>query len=140
VSEAPKVIKLELCAPQRELIELDVAEVVVPGAAGVFTVQYDHTPLLTTLTQGTLIAYGMDKSKRFVAVNGGFAEVRDNRVVVLTDTMESADKIDVKRAESARDRAESRIRKPSEDTDVARAEVALRRALARIRTAERIEY
>lgn len=129
---AEGVIDLELCAPDRDPIALEVNEAIIPGAGGVFTVQREHTPLLSKLLPGVLVAYCTDGQELHFAVDGGFAEVIDDRIVVLTDTMEPGDDIDAERAEEAKQRAEKRLGKPEENIDITRAEAALSRALARI--------
>ena len=67
------------------------------------------------------------------AVHGGFVEVRDNEVTVLSDVAELASQVDVERARRAKAAAE---RKES-DMDDAEAEAALRRANTRLAAAER---
>lgn len=131
---------LELCSPKQGPLKLEVEEVVVPGAQGIFTVMPGHTPLLSTLTHGVVVAYLPEGEKEFYSVHGGFVEVADDRVSVLADVMENAAKIDAERARASLARAEQRIRKPEDDTDVARAEVALARAMARLQAHERTEY
>lgn len=133
-------IHLELCAPDHEPVELDVAEVVIPGAAGVFTVLLGHTSLLTTLTRGTVIATNAGGEQEFFAVHEGFAEVKGDKIVILADVLERRSAIDRDRAEAARDRAQALLDKPDEDTSVKRAELALARAIARLQTHSGEEY
>ncbi|RYD01303.1 hypothetical protein N752_30370 [Desulforamulus aquiferis] len=54
-------------------------------------------------------------------------EVKNSRVVVLADTAERADQIDVDRANAAKQRAEQRLAQKSAEVDVLRAEAALQR-------------
>jgi F-type H+-transporting ATPase subunit epsilon len=74
-------------------------------------------------------------SDTLYATGGGFLEVHDNSVVVLVESAERPEEIDVKRAESARDRAVQRLRSGSRTIDSARAEASLQRALNRLRLA-----
>ncbi len=137
---AEEVIQVELCAPECDPDHLEVTEIIMPGAAGVFAVLPDHTPMLTTLVPGVVVAYSTDGQEHHYAVSSGFAEVLDNRVIVLSQTLEKGDEIDVQRAQAARDRAKQRLSHPSEDIDVARAELALQRALARLQAHTREGY
>ena len=127
-------IELELCGPVQKTVKLEADEVQLPGAAGVLTVLPGHTPLLTVLVAGVVVAVSgeEDVANRYFSVDGGFAEVKDNQVRLLAECFEPGDEIDLGRAEEARERAEGRIRKRKEDVDIERAELAIARARARI--------
>jgi len=127
-----KTLALEVCALDRAPARLDVAEVTVPGVQGIFVVLPGHASLLSNLDIGPLIAVLPDGSNVSFALNGGFAEVRDDRVLILSKTVEAHTDIDADRAERALQRAEERLKKQSDSIDVARAEVALKRALTRL--------
>jgi F-type H+-transporting ATPase subunit epsilon len=137
---AEGTLHLELCAPEKPHATLDVAEVTIPGAGGVFTVHPGHTPLLSTLIPGVLVATGADGSEHFFAVHGGFAEVKPEKVVILADFYEPQDDIDAERAGEAESRAQNRLQKPPEDMDWERAERALSRAMARIQASNKRGY
>jgi F-type H+-transporting ATPase subunit epsilon len=73
-----------------------------------------------------------------VAVACGFAEVRNDKVIVLADTAELPPDIDRARAERARERAEQRLSgRTQEEIDYVRASAALARALIRLQVAGR---
>ena len=130
-----KTLVLEVCALDRAPARLDVTEVTVPGVMGIFIVLPGHAPLLSNLDIGPLIAVLPDGGRTSFALNGGFAQVLDDRVLILSKTVEGEADIDTERAERALQRAEERLKTPSESIDVARAEVALKRALTRLRVA-----
>ena len=130
-------LTLELATPTRMVVAETVDEVVVPGSEGYFGVLPGHAPLLATLGIGEL-TYRTGREERHVAVSGGFAEVRNDKVIVLADTAELPQDIDRGRAERARDRAEQRLSGRSQDEiDYARAAAALARALTRIQVSGR---
>lgn len=133
-------LTIELCSPQHEPVELDAAEVVLPGAAGVLTVLPGHTSALTALTHGVVIAYDENETASFFAVHEGFAEILDDRILVLADVMETRAALDEARAKEALERAISRLEKPHPDTSVPRAEASLARARARLRAHDGEEY
>jgi len=133
------LIPLQFCAPERESLSLEVTEMIIPGADGVFSVLPGHTPLLSTLAPGVVVVYAGGREDHY-AVSGGFAEVKEDRVVILADTFEHGEKIDIERARAAERRAQERLKKPSDDLDVFRAELALARALARIQAHSRQGY
>ena len=130
-------LHLELATPTRRAVSEEVDEVVVPGLDGYFGVLPGHAAFLTTLGAGELM-YRQGRQERYLAVNGGFAEVRNDKMIILADTAERPEEIDRQRAERARERAELRLSgRSQDDIDFARASAALARALARLQVASR---
>ena len=130
---------LELATPTRLLVSAEVDEVVAPGTEGYFGVLPGHAAFLTTLGSGE-VSYRKDAEESFLAIIGGFAEVRGDRVIILAERAERPEEIDRERAERARQRAEQRLAGKSphgreEEIDYARAVAALARALARLQVA-----
>jgi F-type H+-transporting ATPase subunit epsilon len=130
-------LTLELATPTRMVVAESVDEVVVPGSEGYFGVLPGHAPLLATLGIGEL-TYRIGRDEHHVAVACGFAEVRNDKVIVLADTAELPPDIDRARAERARERAEQRLSgRTQEEIDYVRASAALARALIRLQVAGR---
>ncbi len=120
--------------------EQGIDALIVPGSEGQLTILPHHASLMTTLDYGELIfRRGGDESG--FAISGGFMEVRKDRVTILADQAESAEEIDIARAEAARTRAEERLRRAREqgdrDVDIARASAALQRAIIRVKVGAR---
>jgi len=109
--------------------------VIAPALTGQISVLRHHAPLLAALEPGELIVRLGDSEEDF-AIGGGFIEVRDNQVIVLADTVERAEEIDVARAEAARRRAQRLIRMYRNRPEFAAAAQALRRSRARLRVAQ----
>jgi F-type H+-transporting ATPase subunit epsilon len=130
----PTSLTLEIVTPDHALVTEDVDEVQVPGSQGYFGVLPGHTPLLATLGIGELW-YRKGGSRLYLAIAGGFAEVLPDRVTILAQVAERAEDIDVARAERAKQRAEERLARPSEDTDFERAQASLTRATIRLQVA-----
>jgi F-type H+-transporting ATPase subunit epsilon len=116
--------------------EDDVDMVVAPGADGTLGILPRHAPLITVLASGELRVKKAGREDALV-VFGGFMEVADNRVIVLADTAEHIEEIDVARAEEARHRAEASIANRQSMVDLEEAESALRRATLRLRLGQR---
>jgi len=130
-------LTLEVATPTRLVVAETADEIVVPGSQGYFGVLPGHAAFLTTLGVGELM-YRVGRDEHYLAVAGGFAEVRNDKVIVLADSAERPEEIDRARAEGARDRAERRLAGRSEsDVDYTRAMAALARALIRLQTAAR---
>ncbi|MGH7325023.1 MAG: F0F1 ATP synthase subunit epsilon [Candidatus Rokuibacteriota bacterium] len=130
-------LTLEVATPTRLVVAEVVDEVVAPGIEGYFGVLSGHAPFLTTLGIGELM-YRRGRDEFHLAVAGGFAEVRNDKVIVLVDTAERPTEIDRERAERARQRAEQRLAgRAQEEIDYARAACALARALTRLQVSGR---
>jgi len=130
-------LSLEIVTPYGPLVEERVDEVVVPGALGEMGILAGHLPLLSSLDTGVISYAGKGKRKRLF-VSWGFVEVDDEgRVILLADTAEKAEDIDVVRAEDARKRAEAALSDLSDTTtdEYRKQELKLLRALMRIQVA-----
>jgi len=130
-------LRLEVVTPERSVFSGDVDIVIAPGIEGELGILPKHTPLMTALKTGELRA--RKGSEEFLlCVAGGFMEVRPDRVIVLADTCERAEEIDLARAEEARRKAEQRMaEKYQPGFDAAESEAALHRAMARLAIAEK---
>jgi F-type H+-transporting ATPase subunit epsilon len=116
--------------------ESDVDMVIAPGSEGTLGILPRHAPLITTLSAGELrIRKG--NVEQSIVVFGGFMEVTPDEVIILADSAERAEEIDVERAQAARQRAEESISHAAGDMDLVQAELALRRAALRLRVGQR---
>jgi F-type H+-transporting ATPase subunit epsilon len=129
-------IKLDIVTVERVVFSDDVDIVVAPGQDGEMGILPHHAPLMTTLKPGELIARKSGE-EYCLAVSGGFLEVRPDRVIVLADSAERAEEIDIARAEEAKRRAQEELAHPASQLAAVQAEAALHRALARIEVADR---
>lgn len=131
-----KLFLMEVVTPERLVFSEEVFSVIVPGTEGELGILHGHTPLITTLDIG-VVRYreGEGREVRKMALSGGYMEVSNNKAIILADTAEKAEEIDVERAKRAKERAEKRISEKKPDIDAVRAEMALRRALARLKAA-----
>ncbi len=124
---------VELVSPERILYSGE-AEMVVCRTidGGEIAFLSGHAPFLGALGEG-LVRIKTSSGEEVAAVHGGFVEVRDNRVIVLSDVAELAGDIDAERARRAKDELERK----DLDRDDSEAEAALRRANARIAAVDR---
>jgi F-type H+-transporting ATPase subunit epsilon len=127
-------ILLEIVTPQGLVYSEEVDEVTATGSEGEFGVLPGHVPFVTTLKIGMLTCKKGNESKYFF-VNWGYSEVGAEKVMILADSAERSEDIDLNRAIEAKKRAEERMRK-TEDVDFARAESALERAVTRAQIVE----
>jgi F-type H+-transporting ATPase subunit epsilon len=131
-------IRLDIVTPDRLVAHDAVTAVSIPGKNGYLGILPGHAPLLTEIAPGEL-EYTAGGGKHVVAVTWGFAEVLGDRVIVLAQSAERAEEIDVARAEKAKIRAEERLKRFDDPAvDMERAREALRRAMSRLETAQRV--
>jgi F-type H+-transporting ATPase subunit epsilon len=123
---------LEIVTPERIVYSEQVDMVVVRGVEGELGILPNHIPLVTPLK----IAPAKIKQgnrEQLIAVNGGFVEVRKDKVVILAESAELPEDIDVERALAAKARAEQRLQAArQEEIDFRRAQLALMRAMNRL--------
>jgi F-type H+-transporting ATPase subunit epsilon len=126
--------QLQIVTPERTVFSGSVQSVRAPGSEGDFGVLRGHAPMVVALRVGPLSFVQEDGQRRSLCVAGGTTEVLNNTVVVLVESAEFAEDVDVARAQAARDRARQRLQ-DREGVDVQRAQAALARALARLSVA-----
>jgi F-type H+-transporting ATPase subunit epsilon len=128
-------IRLRVVTPTRVMLDEDVDEVTAPGALGEFGVLPNHIAFLSLLEPGEM-SYKQGAARRYLAISGGYAEVLNDVMTVLTPTAEFGLEIDVSRARTARDIAEKRLNETNfEDKNFPVAQAAVRRASARLQVA-----
>jgi F-type H+-transporting ATPase subunit epsilon len=132
---ANKNFRLELVTPKKVVFSGEAVSFSAPGAVGGFQVLKSHAPLLSSIAVGEVKIVDAAGNEFHYATSGGFVEVHEDRVVMLAETAERVDEIDVRRAEAARDRAQTRLIEKREETDIERARLALHRAVNRLKVA-----
>ena len=128
-------MKLEIITPYMKVVNTEVEEVTATGKLGEFGVLPGHAPFLTSLRIGEL-CYKNDGVAVCMALNWGYFEIQDDKIIVLVETAEAAAEIDVERARAALGRAEEALKKLTpEDKQFKVYEAALERALIRVQVA-----
>ena len=87
-------LQLEIVTPQGTVLSEGVDEVVAPSVNGEFGVLPGHLPMLAALDIG-LLHYRQGERTVDVAVGIGFAEILNDKAVVLTDRFVVKDKVEV---------------------------------------------
>lgn len=131
MAETGNKLHLEVITPDAAVLSQDVDYVLVRALDGDLGVMPQHAPLIASLSIWP-IYYDINGTRHAVTAAAGFLEVHDNTVTVITPAAEKPEDIDVNRAQSAKQRAEKRLRERKEGLDVDRAEVALQKALRRL--------
>ena len=103
------MLHLEIVTPEKKVFSDKVADVYLPGADGEIGVLDLHAALVTTLTAGEL-RYQKDGSSHELAIGSGFAEVSDDKIIILTDMALGEKEIDEAAAQAAIERAEEQLK------------------------------
>ncbi|MCI9373432.1 MAG: ATP synthase F1 subunit epsilon [Lachnospiraceae bacterium] len=122
---------LKVITPDRVFYEEEVSMVEFNTVEGEVGIYKQHIPMTMIISPG-ILTITQENETREAALHAGFAEVLQDKVTILAEIIEWPAEIDLKRAEEAKERAESRIREHAPGTDMKRAEMSLKRAVARI--------
>ena len=98
-------LSLEVVTPFRTVLNEDVDSVTLPGIEGELGILPEHVPLLTTLDTGIMSYVNGSGNTQAIAVHWGYAQVDGNNVRVLAELAETADEIDLPRAQEAEKKA-----------------------------------
>ena len=120
---------LKVVTPDKLFFEGDIDMLVARTIEGDVGILLNHSPLVTILDIGRLVIKNGDERK-VAACAGGYIDVRNNNITVVSDACEWEDEIDINRAERAKERASKRLE--DKDTDTFKAELALKKAINRI--------
>ncbi|MFA4941645.1 MAG: ATP synthase F1 subunit epsilon [Patescibacteria group bacterium] len=137
--EEHDTIRFEIVTPERVVLKEQISKVTVPTKAGEITILPKHMPIVANLKPGVIELTKKDGEVEVMSVSGGFVEVLHNKVVILADTAERAEELDLLRAEEARARAE-KIKQETTQDDVenfANITAQLEKELARTKAVRR---
>ncbi len=108
--DSTKAIKFEIVTPEKVVLKEMVIQATIPTKEGEITVLPDHAPLVSIIKPG-IIEIKTDKEEvKLLAVAGGFVEVLRNKIVILADSAERAEEIDLDLADKAKQRAEESLK------------------------------
>jgi F-type H+-transporting ATPase subunit epsilon len=129
-------LTVDIVSPERVLYTGEADMVVCRTSEGEIAFLPGHVPFLGALGIGVVRSLLPERGEQAAAVHGGFVEVANDRVIVLSDVAELAERIDTERARRAQQRAEERL---AADPDDEKAQAALLRATTRLEVAEAAE-
>ena len=131
-----KTVTVNIVTPDGPVYDSEVTMVVAKTTSGEIGVLAGHIPMVAPLAISAVKLKKQDGSQEVVAINGGFIEVRPDKISILGPAAEVASSIDLARAKAALARAEQRLQAKNDEIDFKRAELALKRALNRINVHE----
>lgn len=123
---------LKIITHERVVFDEDVNEIYTKTTNGEIGILKNHVPIMAALDIGVTKAVKNENVKYFTTM-GGVLQFKDNEALILTDTAECGDEIDVARAKDALKRAQARLADMDAEIDAKRAEAAIARAMARLK-------
>jgi len=121
--------ELDIITPTDTFSFSNVEYLRAPSTEGLFGVMKGHIPSIMALDIGEIKIVENNQEKLF-STSGGFADISDNKVVLILETAEDYNSIDINRAQESLDRASKHLN--DTDPDMKRAMNAIKRAKNRI--------
>ncbi|WP_028519480.1 F0F1 ATP synthase subunit epsilon [Ruminococcus flavefaciens] len=131
-----KTFHLEIIATDRIFFSGEVEHLVITAIDGLLGIMAGHEPLVTSLPTGEL-KYLVDGEWKYAAISEGFIQVMPDSSIILADTCELPEEIDIKRAQEARERAEERLRQKQSIKEYYETQAALNRAMNRLKISQK---
>jgi F-type H+-transporting ATPase subunit epsilon len=132
------MFQLSILSPVGEVFNDNVEEVTLPTDKGEVTILSNHVPLFSKLVEGVAIINKGGKQNS-IAIVGGFLEVKNNIVTVLSDYAIRAEDIQTARALEAKKRAENFLSNKQSTADLIMAEKELQRSLLELKVADKMK-
>jgi F-type H+-transporting ATPase subunit epsilon len=133
------IIQLEIVTPVGNKFTGKVSEVTAPGSLGEMGVLPGHIPTLTVLDIGHLSFIDAQTNDiQHMAIAGGYLQINEDHLILLTETAEYANEVDVERANASKERAEKALQtEESGSATFQRKLRSLKRAETRLAVANR---
>lgn len=131
-----KTFQLEIIASDRPFYNGLCEILVFPGLDGERGILANHESMVTCVGAGEL-RFQHDGIWQHAIVSDGFVEISPNRVVLLADSVERPEEIDINRATEEKIRAEEQLRQKLSIKEYYSTKAALNRAMARLRIAKK---
>lgn len=131
-------IKFKIITPERTVLEEEIDQATLPVVDGEVTILPNHRSYIASLKSGEIMIK-KDGKEFNLATSGGFIEFNKNEMIILADTAEMAEEIDLMRAEEAKKRAEESMQRKAsmDETDYALVAAAIEKEMARVKVAKK---
>lgn len=127
-------LSLEIITPEKIVYKDEVDEVVIPTINGEIAILPNHINLLTQINPGEMIVK-KGSSYQSLAIIGGFLEVENNKISILTNYAIKAQDIEIAKAQEAKKRAEKLMTEKTTDKDQKIAQAEMIKAILELQVA-----
>jgi len=132
-----KSFLVDIVSPSKQVFSGKVVSLTAPGVEGNFQILYNHADFLTSLTYGEIKLVIDDNTVIHYATSGGFLEVKDNKVIILAETIEKSDEIDIERSKEKLLESQKLLSEKNKALDQNALMDSIRKAQNRIKIAEK---
>lgn len=129
-------IKLIITTPEKKFYEGDVDFITITSTEGELGILPGHLPMVAALSPSPVKLKNGEEIKE-AAISGGFAKIDGSEVVIIADTAEWPEEIEVNRAREAKQRAEERMQERLSEIEYLRTKIAFQRALVRLKVSNK---
>jgi F-type H+-transporting ATPase subunit epsilon len=116
-----------LATPEKLVYSGEADSLVIPGLDGYFGVLPNHASMVSVLDIGELKIRN-DNQEYYYAIEGGFCEISNNKVIILTSSAQSADEIDDTAARDTLQRSREKLHSKLEEKEILQTHIAVRKA------------
>ena len=128
---------LSIIASDKDFYHGRGSSLVLPTLDGEFAILAHHSDMMIAVVPGEMRFVTEDGENHVVVVGGGFAQVINNRVTVLTASVEKPEEIDLKRAKEAEERAEEQLRQKQSMQEYYVSKASLAREMSRLKAGQK---
>ena len=129
-------LHLKIVTPEKMIFDEEVNMVTLPSSEGQLGILPHHANLMAKLVPGELRIKKGDKTD-ILAVGGGFLQMADNTLTIMTDLATLEKDIDERAVEEAKKRAEQALEQKLSDEEYAETLAVLEKSLAQLRIKRR---
>lgn len=130
------VFQLTVLAADKPFYDGPCESLRFPGSDGQYGIQANHRNMIAAIVPGTL-RFQTAEEEQVAAISEGLIKVEDNHVLILADTIERPEDIDVNRAKRDADEAREILLQKKSRQEYRIAQATLARALNRLRVKAR---
>ncbi len=132
-----KLLSIDIVTPEKTIYQGKIKGIIAPGIDGEFGVLPDHTPFATMLAPGVVTLAHEDGKSEMMAVSGGYVEVTREKVILLVETAERPEEVDIGTIKRRKEEKEKLLHaKDRKDVDYDAIQIALLKELSRLKAVE----
>lgn len=134
-----KTFQLSILTPEHTFFEGEVEMLILESTDGQIGIMSNHAPEVISIVESEL-RFLINGQWRWAAASSGFSTVTQDQVLVMLQTAEWPEEIDIKRAERGEHEAKERLRQQKSMEEYRMAHSMLARAMVRLRVSNRHNY